>query len=148
MRVTTDYPGGNALRTVMSSGVAPALVLAQIASLQVGSAVAKLAYGQISPTGLAGMRLAFSAVIMLVLVRPKLGSIGVRQWRASIGLGIVLAAMNVAYFQAIGHLPIGVASTLELLGPLALALALSRSLSQMVAALAAVVVRVSSPRPC
>ncbi|MFI1826963.1 EamA family transporter [Streptomyces sp. NPDC020412] len=34
--------------------------------------------------------------------------------------------MNALYFQAIAHLPIGVASAVELLGPLALAAALSR----------------------
>jgi inner membrane transporter RhtA len=129
---------GHGLPGVMSGVVAPVLVLTQITSLQVGSAVAKDAYGPISPTGLAGIRLAFSAVIMILLVRPKLRPIGVRQWRASIGLGIVLAAMNLAYFQAIGHLPIGVASTLELLGPLTLSLALTRKPSHLLAAVTAV----------
>ncbi len=45
--------------------------------------------------------------------------------------------MNVAYFQAIRFLPIGVASTVELLGPLALAVALSRRVRDLVAALLA-----------
>ncbi|MFB6507411.1 MULTISPECIES: hypothetical protein [unclassified Streptomyces] len=48
-----------------------------------------------------------------------------------IPLGLVLAAMNMAYFQAISRLPIGVASTVELLGPLALSIALSRRLEHL-----------------
>lgn len=119
--------------------VAPLLVLVQITSLQLGSAVAKLAYDQVGPTALAGLRLAFAAIMMLILVRPRLRLITALQWRAVICLGIVLAAMNTAYFQAIAYLPIGVASTLELLGPLVLAIALSRRWQQLAAAVPALI---------
>ncbi|MHB9757027.1 EamA family transporter [Streptomyces sp. BYX5S] len=116
---------------------APALMLTQIASLQVGAAVAKEAYGSVSPTALAGMRLFFSAAILWLLVRPRLRGVGAVRWRAAVALGLVLAGMNVAYFQAIGHLPIGVAATVELLGPLALSIALSRRLAHFLVALLA-----------
>lgn len=119
------------------AAAAPALMLAQIASLQVGSAVAKGAYAAVGPTALAGMRLCFAAVILWLLVRPRLRGIGAAQWRAAVALGLVLAAMNLAYFQAIGRLPIGVAATLELLGPLALSVALSRRVEHLVMALLA-----------
>ncbi|MFD7299211.1 DMT family transporter [Streptomyces sp. NPDC059897] len=119
------------------AAVAPALMLAQIASLQVGSAVAKGAYAAVGPTALAGMRLCFAAVIMWLLVRPRLRGITAAQWRAAAALGLVLAAMNLAYFQAISRLPIGVAATLELLGPLALSIALSRRIEHLVVALLA-----------
>ncbi|WP_131772188.1 EamA family transporter [Candidatus Protofrankia datiscae] len=113
------------------------LVLGQITSLQVGSAVAKGAYDHVGPTALAGMRLTFSAMIMILLVRPRPRRIAVHQWRVAISLGLVLAAMNVAYFQAISHLQIGVASTLELLGPLTLSIVLSHRLEHLAAALLA-----------
>ncbi|NEY35253.1 EamA family transporter [Streptomyces sp. PRKS01-65] len=105
---------------------AAALVLAQIVSLQAGSAVAKTAYDVVAPTAVAGMRLSFSAVVMVLLVRPRLRRLTPAQWRAAVPLGLVLAAMNAAYFQTISRLPLGVASTVELLGPLALSVALSR----------------------
>lgn len=124
MRITPQC--GSDPPTSMSRMIAPVLVLAQITSLQVGSAVAKNTYGLVSPTALAGMRLAFSAVLMCLLVRPQLRQIEARQWRAAMWLGAVFAAMNLAYFQAIRHLPIGVAATLELLGPLALSIVLAR----------------------
>lgn len=115
----------------------PALVLAQIVSLQAGSAVAKGAYGEIDPTALAGLRLGFAALVMWALVRPRPRRLSARQWWAAGALGAVLAAMNVAYFRAIEYLPLGVASTVELLGPLLLAVALSRRPAHLVAALLA-----------
>ncbi|MGW0683646.1 EamA family transporter [Streptomyces sp. NPDC002754] len=119
------------------AATAPVLMLAQIASLQVGSAVAKGAYASVGPTAVAGMRLFFAAVIMWLLVRPRLRGITAAQWRAAVALGLILASMNVAYFQAISRLPIGVAATLELLGPLALSIALSRRIEHLVVALLA-----------
>lgn len=118
-----------------SAATAPVLVLLQIASLQTGASVAKGAYATVGPTALAGMRLAFAAGVLWLLVRPRLRGVTAAQWRAALALGLVFAGMNLAYFQAIAHLPIGVAATLELLGPLVLSLALSRRLEHVAAAL-------------
>ncbi|QOV41277.1 EamA family transporter [Streptomyces ferrugineus] len=112
-------------------------MLGQIFSLQVGSALAKDAYTTVGPTALAGMRIVFSAAFLWLLVRPRLRQVTARQWRAAISLGLVLAAMNLAYFHAIGHLPLGVAATLELLGPLGLSVLLSRRPQHVMAALLA-----------
>ncbi|WP_172383781.1 DMT family transporter [Streptomyces sp. MNP-20] len=113
------------------------LVFAQVVSLQAGAAVAKAAYGQVSPTALAGMRLGFAALVLWCVAWPRPRRFTAERWWAAVGLGVVLAAMNTAYFQAIGKLPLGVAATLELLGPLLLALALSRSPAQLCAGLLA-----------
>ncbi|CAL9285688.1 EamA family transporter [Streptomyces sp. SudanB182_2057] len=127
--------------------VPPLLVLAQISSLQLGSAVAKGAYDEVGAIALAGMRLLFSAVIVCVLVRPRPSAMAPRQWRAAIALGVVFATMNVAYFQAITYLPIGVASTIELLGPVVVSVAMSRHWRDMAGALMALtgVVLLASP---
>ncbi|TDC71766.1 EamA family transporter [Streptomyces hainanensis] len=113
------------------------LVLGQITSLQLGAAVAKGAYDQVSPLALAGLRLAFAALVLCAVARPRVRAFDARRWRAVVTLGLVLAAMNVAYFGALQRLPIGVAATLELLGPLALAVGLSRRPGQLSAALLA-----------
>ncbi|OON73984.1 EamA family transporter [Streptomyces tsukubensis] len=138
---TGPTPGGPVPGGAVQDGIpvrrplAPAaLVLGQIVSLQVGSAVAKQSYGEIGPTAMAGMRLGFAALVMYALVRPRLRGLSAPQWRAACGLGAVLAAMNVAYFQAIARLPLGIAATVELLGPLLLALALSRRPAHLAAA--------------
>ncbi|MFE0103981.1 DMT family transporter [Streptomyces sp. NPDC059009] len=113
------------------------LVLAQLLSLQLGSAVAKQAYGEVGPLALAGLRLGFAALVLWIVVRPRIGRLTWAQWRVAAALGVVFAGMNTAYFQAIRHLPLGVAATLELLGPLALALALSRRVEHLVVGLVA-----------
>ncbi|MEU7045183.1 EamA family transporter [Streptomyces varsoviensis] len=129
--------GRNARSSRYAARLPLVLVLAQICSLQMGAAVAKGAYDQVGATALAGMRLFFAAVIMWVAGRPRLRRVDGPRWRAAVALGLALAAMNVAYFQAIRFLPIGVASTVELLGPLALAVALSRRVRDLAAALLA-----------
>ncbi|ATL30404.1 Integral membrane protein [Streptomyces formicae] len=122
---------------VRGARVAVGLVFVQIVSLQCGSALAKGTYGQVGPTALAGMRLGFAALVLWTVVRPRLSRLSAAQWRAAAGLGVVFAGMNSAYFQAIRHLPLGVAATLELLGPLALALALSRRAAHLLSGLLA-----------
>jgi inner membrane transporter RhtA len=101
-------------------------VLTQIASLQLGSAAAKSLFADIGVTATAGMRITLAAIVLYALVRPRLRVLTPAQWRAALGLGVVFAAMNLAYFAAIGILPLGVAATLELLGPLLLAVTLTR----------------------
>ena len=136
--MTGPQPPAGDIRRLDVRAVVPLLVLAQIASLQIGSAVAKAGYEQVSPLSLAGMRIAFAAAIMCAWIRPRPRQLAPRQWRAAIGLGLVIAAMNAAYFLAIERLPIGVASTLELLGPLLLSVSLSRRTEHAVIALLAV----------
>lgn len=113
------------------------LLLAQIISMQLGSVVAKSLYDQVSPTGLAGVRLVGSAVILGLIVRPRFARMSRSQLYTAIALGACLAVMNTSFFNAIQHLPIGVASTFELLGPLVLALALARGPGVISAALLA-----------
>ncbi|MFJ7199637.1 MULTISPECIES: EamA family transporter [unclassified Streptomyces] len=114
---------------------APALMLVQIASLQAGTAVAKEAYASVGSSALAAMRLSFSAAILWLLVRPSLRRVTAVQWRAVIPLGLVFAATNVAYLQAISRLPIGVAATVERLGPLTLSIAASHRPEHLAVAL-------------
>ncbi len=72
------------------------------------------------------MRLAIAAVILLALARPAVRSWGRDTWISVALLGITLGAMNGFFYAAIARLPLGVAVTIEFLGPLLLAAALSR----------------------
>lgn len=117
---------------------APGLVLVQIVSLQLGSAVAKGLFAEVGATATAAMRIVLAAVVMCVVVRPRVRGLGRDRWTAVLALGAVLALMNLAYFSAIALLPLGVAATVELLGPIALALALTRRLLDVLWGLLAV----------
>lgn len=105
---------------------APALAVGAIVSLQFGSAFARTHFDSVGPVGAATLRLVFAAVILLVVVRPRLRAWTSRQWRAAVILGLALAGMNSLIYLAVDRIPLGVAVTLEFTGPLVLALVQTR----------------------
>ncbi|WP_185995022.1 EamA family transporter [Nocardioides campestrisoli] len=102
------------------------LVLAGIASVQLGAAVAKDLFDRVDPTALVWLRLVASAVLLLALARPRLRGRSRGDWQVVAGFALTLAVMNWAFYQSFARLPLGVAVTIELIGPLAVALAGSR----------------------
>ncbi|WP_413317024.1 EamA family transporter [Agrococcus sp. 1P02AA] len=103
-----------------------ALVLGAIASVQLGASIAKTLFDRIDPAGLTLLRLAFAALVMLLVARPRIRSWDRAAWRSIVLLGLSLAAMNLLFYLALPRIPIAVAVTLELIGPLVLALVQSR----------------------
>lgn len=65
--------------------------------------------------------------MLLALSRPRVSSIAPSQWRTIGAFGVVLAGMNLTFYAAIDRLPLGLAVTIELLGPLAVAVWYSQS---------------------
>jgi len=117
----------------------PALVLGAVASVQVGSALAKTLFDRAGPLGMVLLRLGVGAVVLLALTRPRLRGRSRRQLVLVVAFGAALAAMNSTFYSAIDRIPIGVAVTVEFAGPLAVAVAGSRRLLDLVwVALAAV----------
>lgn len=102
------------------------LVLGGIASVQVGAAIAKGLFDRIDPTGMVFLRLATSAVVFLLLARPALRGRTRADWYVALGLGASLATMNWGIYQSFARMPLGLAVTIEFVGPLAVALAGSR----------------------
>lgn len=102
------------------------LVVVGIFSVQVGAAFAKSAFTLASPTALVWLRLLSFAAILLVFVRPRVRGISPRGWCVVVGFGIALGTMNWAIYQAFARLPLGIAVTIEFIGPLSVALASSR----------------------
>lgn len=102
------------------------LVLAGIASVQLGAAIAKDLFDRVDPTMLVWLRLASSAVILLAVARPRLSGRTRHDWLVVTGFALSLAVMNYSIYQSFARLPLGVAVTLEFIGPLAVALAGSR----------------------
>src|SRR5664280_3472383 len=105
---------------------APALVLGAIVSVQFGAAVAAGLIRELGPLLTVTIRLDVAAVILVAFARPSLRGRTRRDWVAMALLGLSLAAMNLAFYQAIARLPLGVVTTIEFLGPLGLAAAASR----------------------
>lgn len=102
------------------------LVLLAILSVQLGAAISKGLFDVVSPTVMVWLRLGTSTVVLLLVARPRLTNRSREDWLVMLAFGAALATMNWAIYQSFARLPLGVAVSIELLGPLTLALVLSR----------------------
>jgi inner membrane transporter RhtA len=102
------------------------LVVVGIASVQLGAAIAKNLFDDADPLTLVWLRLATSAVVLSAVARPALRGRTPEDWRVAIAFGIVLGTMNWAIYESFARIPLGIAVTIEFLGPLGLAVAGSR----------------------
>jgi inner membrane transporter RhtA len=103
-------------------------VLLAIISVQFGAAIAKSLFPAIGAAGTASIRIGISALILLLVYRPNLKKITPKQWEIVIPYGLTLGAMNLIFYLAIERIPIGLAVTLEFIGPLLVAIFGSRRL--------------------
>jgi inner membrane transporter RhtA len=112
------------------------LVVTGIVILQLGAALAGRMFGVVSPAALTGLRLWWAALILAVLggrgaVATVRAVIADRAWRDAavvLAFGVTLGIMNYSIYQSFARIPLGVAVTIEFLGPLAVAVASSRRL--------------------
>ena len=112
--------------TPKNTGAGVAMVAGAVLSVQLGAAVAKLVFPLVGPSGVVLLRLVIAAVALGLIVRPRLTGRTRRDWLLAAVFGVVLAVMNLCFYQAVDRLPLGLAVTIELLGPLGLAVAMSR----------------------
>lgn len=112
------------------------LVLTGVVSVQVGAGLAARLFTQVPPAAVTGLRLWTAAVLLAVLGarglrREITGLIRRRAWPDAavvVAFGLTLAVMNYCIYQAFARIPLGIAVTVEFLGPLAVAVAASRRL--------------------
>lgn len=96
-------------------------VLFAIISVQSGAAIAKTLFPELGAAATASLRIGISALILLAVYRPNLFKINASQWKVVIPYGLSLGAMNLIFYFAIERIPIGLAVTLEFIGPLVVA---------------------------
>ena len=97
-------------------------MLGSAASNQVGAAVGAHAFPTIGPAGVVAVRQFVAAAVLLPVGRPNLRRFTWAQWWPTLLLGLVFATMNLSLYTAIDRVGLGLAVTLEFLGPLAVAL--------------------------
>ncbi|HEY1626648.1 MAG TPA: EamA family transporter [Streptosporangiaceae bacterium] len=114
-----------------------ALMTGSAASNQVGAATAALAFPVLGPAGVVAIRQWVAAIVLFSSVRPSLASFSARQWRPVLALALIFATMNLSLYLAISRIGLGLAVTLEFLGPLSVALLASRRLADLLCALIA-----------
>lgn len=127
-------------RSGLPSWLSPVwLVIGAIVSVQLGAAFAKSLFPLADPTAVAWLRMAVAALVFWAVARPRLRGRTWPEWWVVIGYGIALAAMNWSIYQSFARIPIGLAVTIEFLGPLGVALVGSRRARDLIwVALAAV----------
>jgi inner membrane transporter RhtA len=106
-------------------------------SINFGSALAGVLIPIVGVVAIVTARQVMTAIFVLPFYRPKLRQLSLRILWPAIALGVVLAVMNFTFYESVGRLGLGIAATIEFLGPLTLALAASRRLLDVVCAIAA-----------
>lgn len=95
-------------------------------SNQTGAAIGSLAFPVIGPAGVVAVRQYVAAVVLWSVSPPRLRSFTWRQWWPVLSLAVVFGTMNLSLYSAIDRIGLGLAVTLEFLGPLGIALAAAR----------------------
>lgn len=116
----------------------PVLVALAVVSVQFGGAFAATLIPTVGAGGTVLLRLLFAGALLAVFVRPRPPRTR-EEWRALSLFGLVLGAMNLTFYASLAHLPIGVAVTIEFIGPLGLAVATSRRARDLAAAAVAAI---------
>lgn len=117
-------------RTHRSKTLLPtSFVMLSMTSSQAGSALAKELFPVLGPVGIVGVRVACAAIILLLVWRKHLrDSYSWKAYGLAALFGLALGSMNLCFYLSISQIPLGITVTIEFLGPLTLALVLSRKL--------------------
>jgi inner membrane transporter RhtA len=108
----------------------PAAVLSMLGSgtsSQVGAGLGAHAFAAVGPAGVVAIRQLVAAVVLIPLGRPPIHRFSWRQWWPTLLLGLVFSVMNLSLYICVDRIGLGLAVTLEFLGPLAVALGGSRT---------------------
>ncbi|GAA5514395.1 threonine/homoserine exporter RhtA [Deinococcus carri] len=108
-----------------------ALVLSML-SIQGGAAFAKTLFPELGAAGTTALRVTLAAALLSLVFRPRLRALTPAAWRAVLPYGAALGLMNLTFYLSLTRLPLGLAVTLEFVGPLVLSLVLSRRLTDLV----------------
>jgi inner membrane transporter RhtA len=95
-------------------------------SVQIGAAIAKTLFPIIGTEGIAALRLGITAILLTLLTRPWRLWASQPSWRALFGYGITMGMMNLLIYRAFSYIHVSIAVSVEVLGPLAIALFYSR----------------------
>lgn len=114
-------------------------VLGAGTSNQIGAALGALAFPAIGPSGVVAVRQVVAAVALMSISRPPVRRLVWSQWWPVLVLAVIFSVMNLSLYVAIDRIGLGLAVTLEFLGPLAVALFGSRRRSELLIAAGAAV---------
>lgn len=124
---TTTSRTLSTIRAIDGTTSALILVVLAVLMVQVGAAFGKTLFDELGPFGASFVRLASSAIILLAVYRPRLTGRSREQILAVIGFGLAVALMCSTFYAAVERLPLGIAVTIQFIGPLGVAVVGSRT---------------------
>jgi inner membrane transporter RhtA len=117
------HPRGSGL---LARGPSGGLVVSAIASVQFGAALAATLFARVGPAGAVLVRVAFASIVLTAVWPPRLRGRPRAELVLTATFGLVLAAMNLSFYESIHRIPLGTAVTIEFVGPLTVAVVGSR----------------------
>ncbi|WP_449277135.1 EamA family transporter [Leucobacter sp. GX24907] len=108
-------------------------------SAQFGAGLGALAFPVLGPVGVVAVRQVVAAIFFTLFARPNLRRMTRHEWGPVLGLAACFGLMSVTLYFAIERIGLGLAITIEFLGPLVLAVAFSRRRLDVLCVLAAAV---------
>lgn len=118
---------------------APALVLVSMVALQIGGALAVTLFDRLNPATVTLLRVGIAAVILWVFTRPRPWQWNRQRLLVTVLYGVSLIGMNLCFYEAINLIPLGVAVTIEFIGPLGVALLGARGATDALSAVLAAI---------
>lgn len=107
------------------------MAVASMLCVQLGLAASIGLIDEVGAGGAAWLRLAWAAVLLLVIVRPRPSAFSREAVRASVALGVATGGVTLLFMAAVARLPLGTASALEFLGPLGVAVVRGRGVARL-----------------
>jgi inner membrane transporter RhtA len=121
------FASGFRLLQRVASWIPPSgLVLLSCFAIQAGTAGTKTLFAQVGVIGAVFICKMFAAIFLLAWHRPSLKGYSWRDYRLVIALGLAIAGAGMGIYEAVARIPMGIASTIEFIGPLGLAVVGSR----------------------
>ena len=144
-----ERPAGPATPLSGGAWVGVAMMVGSALSNQLGAAVGALAFPAIGAVGVVAVRQWVAGAVLVAVARPRPWRFTAAQWRPVLLLAVVFATMNLCLYAAVDRIGLGLAVTLEFLGPLSLALLGARGRGPLFCALVAAggVVVLTRPQP-
>lgn len=119
------------MNTRPRTSLAALMVVGSCVSLQFGAGIATPLFAVFGPAFTTTARLLIAGIVLAIVFRPRFWAWTRRQWCSVLLFGVAMAGMNGCFYAAIDRIPLGIAVTIEFIGPLALAAVLSRRLRDL-----------------
>jgi len=108
------------------------LIVLAMLCVQSGTAIAKFLFPVLGPGGTVSLRLGIASLILLIFFRVKIWGRKKSDYVLCLLYGVCLAGMNLSFYYAIKLIPMGLGTTIEFVGPLTLAMMLSRKYTDFI----------------